>query len=96
MPALWQVRLAALRAELYTEHPEGGHCRLHQLVAGRSWVRVEKGGTRSWLKFYDHRDRSSLRVYDNATGDICVLQRVHVLDIWTMSENAVQLRMLCT
>ena len=88
--APWQDRIEALRTELFEERKHGVHERVHQLVAGRSWILVGKGGKRFWVVFYEHRDSNSLRAYEQSTGNMLVLQRSHVLDIRTLSTDDLQ------
>lgn len=87
----FQARLKALKEMLYEERASDHCINVHQLVAGRSWVLVGKGGRRTWLKFYDHRDRLSLRVID-VNGNAIVIQRRHVLEIWTLTDDLVKLK----
>jgi hypothetical protein len=94
MASLPRDRLAALRAELYEERRGGVHPGVYQLVDGQSWVLVGRAGKRWWLKFEAHRDDDSIHAYDPATGNIFVLQRVHVLDVWVYHNSTIHLRML--
>ena len=89
------ARLAALRAELYEERQDGVHPGVCQLVDGQSWVLAGRAGKRRWLKFETHRDYDSIHARDPATGNMFVLQRVHVLDVWVYHNSTIHLRMLC-
>ena len=87
------ARMAALAFNMYEQRAQGPRVDLHQLVPGRSWVLVGRQGRRDWLKFLEHRDTASIRAIDT-NNSVIVLQRLHVLSVWTMAENAVQLRMI--
>ena len=87
------ARMAALAFKVYEQRDQGSRVDLHQLVSGRSWVLVGRQGRRMWLKFLEHRDTASIRAIDT-NNSVIVLQRLHVLSVWTMAENAVQLRMI--
>jgi hypothetical protein len=87
-----RTRLAALATKLYETRPEGVGVNLHQAVPGRTWVLVGRGGKRWWVRFLEHRDVQSIRALDDK--DIIVLGRNHVLRLWTMPSDAVQLKML--
>ena len=87
------ARLAELSSKLYETRPAGTRVSLHQLVPGRSWVLVGRGGRRRWVKFLEHRDLESIRAIDSG-GGVIVLGRVHVLGVQTLSEQAVLLKLL--
>lgn len=86
--------MAALRAELYEERRGGVHPGVYQLVDGQSWVLVGRAGKRWWAQFHMHRDDDSLLARDTQTGNVIVLQRAHVLDMWVLHDKAIHLRMI--
>ena len=86
-------RLAQLSTKLYETRAAGTRVNLHQLVPGRSWVLVGRGGRRWWVKFLEHRDLASIWAIDS-DGGVIVLGRVHVLGVQTLSEQAVLLKLL--
>ena len=87
------ARLAELSSKLYETRPAGSRVNVHQLVPGRSWVLVGRGGRRWWVKFLEHRDLASIRAIE-PDGSVIVLGRVHVLGVQTLSEQAVLLKVL--
>ena len=87
------ARLAELNSKLYETRPAGTRVNLHQLVSGRSWVLVGRGGRRQWVKFLEHRDLASIRAIE-PDGCVIVLGRVHILGVQTLSEQAVLLKLL--
>ena len=87
------ARLAELSSKLYETRPTGTRVNVHELVAGRSWVLVGRGGRRWWVKFLEHRDLASIRAIE-PDGRVIVLGRVHVLGAQTLSEQAVLLKVL--
>ena len=87
------ARLAELSTKLYETRPAGTRVNLHQLVPGRSWVLVGRGGRRQWVKFLEHRDLASIRAIE-PDGCVIVLGRVHILGVQTLSEQAVLLKLL--
>jgi hypothetical protein len=90
-----RARWEELRSKMYERCPADVRINFHQLVPGRSWILVGKGGRRGWMKFIGHRDTSSIWVSDNIDGASIALLRVYVLGVHTLPELAVQLKMLC-
>ena len=86
------ARLEEFSSKLYETRPAGTRVNLHQLVPGRSWVLVGRGGRRWWVKFLEHRDLSSIQAL-SPDGGVIVLGRVHVLRVQTLSEQTVLLKL---